>query len=226
MLRPPVIIINFKAYSTAVGMKAVRLAKICEKVARATKASIAVSVQAADLYNVSKTVFIPVLAQHIDPVDFGSHTGHVIADSVKANGAVGTLVNHSERQIGTDFIKKTVEKCKEVGLRSIVCCQAPYEAKKLSMLRPDFIAYEPPELIGGTVSVSSAKPDIIKQCVEAVGDNSRVLVGAGVHTQEDVRMALKLGAKGVLVASAVTRSKDPEKVLRDLADGLRPKRTK
>jgi triosephosphate isomerase len=224
MLKTPIMIINFKAYANAVGMKAVRLAKICEKVAKAMKVNIAVAVQAADIYNVSKSVFIPVLAQHIDPVSPGSHTGHILAESIRQNGAVGTLINHSERQVGYDFIKKSIERVRESSMRSVVCCQAPFEAKKLSMFRPDFIAYEPPELIGGIVSVSTAKPEIIKQCVEAVGMNSAVLVGAGVHTKTDVEKSLALGAKGVLVASAVTEASDPEKVLRELAEGLKLKK--
>ena len=39
-------------------------------------------------------------------------------------------------------------------------------------------------------------------------------------TLEDVKKALKLGAKGVLVSSAVAKAKNPEKALRELVKGL------
>jgi triosephosphate isomerase len=81
------------------------------------------------------------------------------------------------------------------------------------------IAGEPPELIGGDISVTSADPGIVKDtvsAVEAVDANIPVLCGAGVKTGEDVRAALELGAKGVLLASGVVKASDPEAVLRDL----------
>jgi triosephosphate isomerase len=43
-----------------------------------------------------------------------------------------------------------------------------------------------------------------------------VLCGAGVKTGKDVRRALELGAKGVLLASGVVKAKDPRKALQDL----------
>jgi thiazole synthase ThiGH ThiG subunit len=40
------------------------------------------------------------------------------------------------------------------------------------------------------------------------------LVGAGVNSVSDVKIALELGAQGFLVATAIVKAEDPEKVLR------------
>ena len=47
-------------------------------------------------------------------------------------------------------------------------------------MEPTYIAYEPPELIGGNVSVSSAKPEIIAQAAKACNGKTKLLVGAGL----------------------------------------------
>jgi triosephosphate isomerase len=215
----PVIIVNFKTYESATGEKAVELARIHQDVSRDAGYEIAICVQPADLYPVSREVSIPVFAQHIDSIEFGSHTGRILAESVKQAGAYGTLLNHAEKQISLDEIEKSIKRAKDTGLYTIVCADDPETAKKISSFNPDLVALEPPELIGGDVSVSSSKPEIIKKAVESVGDD-KLLVGAGVKTAEDVKKALELGAKGVLLASGVTKAKDPESVLYDLAKGL------
>lgn len=223
MLKLPIIIINFKTYKSAVGKKAVELAKVCEKVAKKRKASIAVAVSAADIYRVSEAVSIPVLAEHIDDAEYGSNTGDILAEDVKENGAVGTLLNHSEKRLRLDVLERSIKRAKEVGLVTVVCATNPEEGKAVSDLEADYIAVEPPELIGGKISVSTSKPELISESVGKICGGvkcDRVIVGAGVHNAEDVRTGLKLGAVGVLVASAVTKSKDPEKILNDLVNGL------
>ena len=43
-----------------------------------------------------------------------------------------------------------------MGFPIVVCSENLVEAGEYSKLRPEFIAYEPPELIGGNVSVTSS----------------------------------------------------------------------
>jgi triosephosphate isomerase len=85
------------------------------------------------------------------------------------------------------------------------------------------IAVEPPELIGGDISVSTANPEIISDTVELVkkiNPNILVLCGAGVKNQTDVSKAISLGSEGILLASGVVKSKEPRKILLDLIQGL------
>jgi triosephosphate isomerase len=203
------IITNFKTYESATGQKAIDLAKIHEKAAKKTGVEIMVAVQPTDLMAVAKAVKIPVLAQHIDFVGMGGFTGHITAEAVKAAGAHGTLLNHSERRLPRDVLAKSIARAKELGLMTVVCAATPEEGATFLEFNPDLIAVEPPELIGGDISVSTSK---------LIG-KEKLLVGAGVKNGKDVEIAIKLGAKGVLLASGVTKAKDPMAVLVDLASG-------
>ncbi|MDA1060796.1 MAG: triose-phosphate isomerase [bacterium] len=218
-MKLPTIIVNFKLHEKAVGDCALKLAKIHEKVAQDTGASIGIAVNALDLRRVVEVVSIPVFAQHLDPVSFGSHTGHILPELLKEIGAFGTLLNHAEHQISDDEIRRSIAIAREVGLYTIVCANTPQKGQEIKEYGPDLIAVEPPELIGGDISVSKAGPHIVEEAVKLVGEN-RLLVGAGVCDAEDVGIALKLGACGVLLASGVTKADDPEKVLRELVSGL------
>lgn len=213
------IIVNFKTYESATGEAALRLAKIHEEVANETGHSIGIAVQATDLWRICKEVSIPVYAQHIDPVEFGSATGHILPEAIKATGAIGTLLNHSERRLERTVLEASIKRAKEVGLKVIVCAKDPEEGESFLEFEPELIAVEPPELIGGDISVSTAQPEIIEHAAKLIG-RDKLLVGAGVKNGKDVKIALQLGAKGVLLASGVTKAEDPKAVLRDLAAGL------
>ena len=218
-LRYPAVIVNFKVYSQVEGQGALRLAEICGKVAEETGASIAVCPPTAELSYVASQVSLPVLAQNVDPRKPGSGTGYTTPSAVKAAGAFGSLINHSENRKPADQVEASVSMCRELGLTTCVCAESIAKAAELAAFSPDMIAVEPPELIGGDISVTSADPGIVKDtvsAVEAVDANIPVLCGAGVKTGEDVRAALELGAKGVLLASGVVKASDPEAVLRDL----------
>lgn len=215
----PTIIVNFKIYEQATGDSALELAKIHEKVAQETGASIGIAVSALDLAKVCENVSIPVFAQHVDPVKYGSGTGKILPEQVKEMGAYGTLLNHAEFQLGDDVLKESLERAKEVGLYTVVCANTPEAGEKIATFGPDLIAVEPPELIGGDISVSKAEPKIIEDTVALCGED-KVLVGAGVKNGEDVKIALALGAKGVLLASGVTKADDPYEVLMNLVSGL------
>ena len=221
-LKTPIIIVNFKNYKTAIGKNALKLAKACEKAMKKTKANISIAVPDVDICKVSSKTTLPVLAQHVDYFDYGSHTGFILPEDAKENGAIGSLINHSERKLDFKTIKKTIERLKENKMVAVVCIEKPSQAEKIAKLNPDFIAIEPPELIGGDVSVSTAQPDIIVKTVEKVKkvNNIPVLCGAGVKTKEDVEKAIELGAEGILIASGITKAKNPQKALEQLIKGL------
>jgi len=217
-------IINFKAYESSSGINAIKLAKICEKVAKKEKTNIVVAVQPADIFAVSANVKIPVLAQHVDAIEFGAKTGWILPESAQQMGAIGSLVNHSEHQLPLALIKKTIDRLHSLGMLAVCCANTPAMAVKIAKFKPDIIAIEPPELIGGNIAVSQAKPQVITQSTRKIR-NIPVLCGAGVKTWDDVVKAVQLGAKGILVASGVTNAKDPEKALTQLVRGFNsPKR--
>ncbi|MBW3011771.1 triose-phosphate isomerase [Candidatus Woesearchaeota archaeon] len=218
------LIINFKTYEQATGENAVALAKLAEKVANEVGVEIIVAVQAADLFRVSSAVSIPVFVQHMDAVNYDSNTGWILPEDVKQNGGSGALINHSEHRLNVDVIEKTVNRAKELGLRTCVCANDADVGAALAAFKPEFVAVEPPELIGGDISVSTADPGLVKESVSKIYDvnkEEKVLVGAGVKTKDDVLKCVELGAQGVLVASGITKSQNPEQAIRDLAEGLK-----
>lgn len=218
-MKLPAIIVNFKTYEHATGHKALELAKIHQEVADKTGVQFAIAVQPVDLRLIASKVAIPVLVQHFDAVEYGAYTGHLSPHALKEAGAYGSLLNHAEKKLPLDLIEKSIEMARGLNFFTLVCADTPYSGKALSELDPDLIAVEPPELIGGDISVSLARPQVISDAVQMIG-KGKVLVGAGIKTKEDVKKSLELGASGVLLASGVTKSLDPRKTLFELAEGV------
>ncbi len=219
MIETPRLLINLKAYLESSGDSALRIAKAAEKAWRETNILIGIAPNIIYLRMLALDVEIPVYAQHIDPVSVGAHTGHVPPDLVKSVGGSGSLINHSERQVGLHHISEVVKMLRELNLSSIVCVPTPEEAAAVSALNPNAIAIEPPELIGTGVSVSKAKPEVVVDSLKAVIDvnpNVDLFCGAGITNEDDVRAAIKLGSYGILVASAIAKSPDPYKKIREL----------
>ena len=223
-MRLPTVVLNFKTYPEVLGKRGWDLAKACDRVAQDTGASIVVAPPTSDLAHLAKLVRLPVFGQHVDAVEPGQTTGWVPPEALLEAGAAGTLINHSERKVAWEEMAKVIPRCQALGLEVIACADDIAEAETLAKLSPEYIAIEPPELIGGDVSVTSAKPEIVSDAVariRAVNAHVGVLCGAGVKTRGDVAKALELGTVGVLLASGVVKAKDPERALRDLVNGLR-----
>lgn len=224
-LQSPMIIVNFKTYLESTGQKAVELAKNAERTTNETGACIVVAPQFSDIARVSEAVKIPIFAQHIDPIKPGNCTGHVLIDAIKEAGAVGTLVNHSERQLKLSEIEAIISLTREKGLISCVCANNPNTSAAAAAMRPDIVSFEPPELIGTGIPVSKAQPEVVNNTVKLVrkvNSDITILCGAGISQSEDVSVALKLGTQGVLVASGIVKAKNQYGILRAFADALKP----
>jgi len=200
------VFVNFKTYKQGIGEEAVKLAKICQEVSKETSIKIIPVVQAADIFRISQ-LGIKVYGQNLNEA---------------LPGAKGTLLNHSDNKLPVEVIGSIIAKLSSfqiANFKVLVCCESIKEGKEIAKFKPDFIAYEPPELIGGDVSVSTAKPEIISEFVRQI-EGIPILVGAGIHNQRDVKKAVELGAKGILVSHAVVESDNPKSVLLELAKGF------
>jgi triosephosphate isomerase (TIM) len=220
----PLIVVNFKTYESAHGLAAVELAKAMEVVNTEVETCELVAVVSAfDLASViAAAPTLSVWTQHLDPVGFGSNTGWLHPSTAIEHGATGTIINHAEHKVSIEHVKELIS---QLPTEFPVCaCAADLdEAKALAALSPTMIAVEPPELIGGDISVTSADPAIVSDTVNLVNSvNPQVvtLCGAGVKNGQDVSTAIKLGTSGVLLASGVTKAEEPLSVLRDLVSRL------
>jgi triosephosphate isomerase len=223
MLKTPAIVLNVKTYTESTGVNALELARLMAKISKETNVSMAIAVQACDITRCADEVGIPVYAQHIDPIKPGSSTGWTLPEAVKAAGAKGTLINHSEHRLILADIDTCLMRAKDLELDTLVCTNNVATSKAVSTFFPSMIAVEPPELIGGDISVTSADPGIVSNTVQAVRSMNKtvkILCGAGVKNGRDVAKAIELGADGVLLASGVVKAKNKEEVLRDLAAGI------
>jgi len=215
------IFVNFKTYSQGSGKKAVWLAKVCQEVAEKRKISLVPLVQAFDIFRISQEVKIPLWLQHLDWHPQGQYTGWLNLEGALEAGAGGTILNHSEHKLPFGTIRRTIKRIKKTNpqFQVLVCCRSLGQAERLVKLKPDFLAYEPPELIGGEVSVSQYNPTAIAHFVEVCGEIPAI-IGAGIKNKNDVKIGVKLGAKGILVSSHVVLAENPKEVLENLAEGF------
>jgi len=215
--------VNFKTYSEATGRKAIKLAKTAEKISLETEVCIGLAPQFVDIRSIASAVSVPVFAQHIDPITPGSFTGHILPELIRGAGAIGTLINHSERRLKLADIDATITRARESDLLSVVCANNAAVSAAAAALKPNMIAVEPPELIGTGIPVSKAKPEVVSGTVDLVkriNPEVVILCGAGITRGEDVAAALRLGTEGVLVASGVVKAKDPYTVLLEFAESI------
>ena len=215
-------IINCKNYEEISGDKIKKIIKITEQVSKKYKVKIAIS-PPQHLIGLVANSSIPILAQHIDDSKIGSTTGYIIPELLKKSKVKGSLINHSEHRISSKEIEKLVLKLKELKMISIVCVKDVAEVKKYLKINPDFIAIEPPELIGSGKAISTEKPDLIQKAAKIVNDSknkTKLLCGAGIVSGEDVAKSIELGSKGILVASGIIKAKNWNKIISEFAKAL------
>ena len=213
-------VINCKNYDEISGDKIIKFVKTAEKVSKKYKVKIAIA-PPQHLIGLVANSSILILAQHVDDSKVGSTTGFVIPELLKNSKVKGSLINHSEHRISSNEIQKLVLKLKELKMISIVCVKDVAEVKKYSKLNPDYIAIEPPELIGSGKAVSKEKPELIAKAAKAVKNtNTKLLCGAGIVSGEDVTKAVELGSKGILVASGIIKAKNWNKIISEFAKAL------
>ena len=215
------LIINFKNYAEVSADRAIELAETARQVAEKLQIEIVLAPPHPVLALIAKNIEIPVICQHVDDEKIGPSTGFIVPEIAKSYGAIGSLINHSEHRMEMSSIARLVERLRKLSMISIVCAQEPQEVVYLSSLNPDFIAIEPPELIGSGRAVSKENPAIITKSIEGAGSHSSIICGAGISDKDDVSKAIELGSKGILVASGVIKASSWEKKITELASGMR-----
>jgi len=219
----PFILVNLKTYKEGMGNRAHQIATAAQLVSRETGALIGIAPGYIDLHPLCHHFAVPVYAQHVDGCAPGANTGHVTVDAIKLAGAAGSLINHSERRLTLADIESSVRALQSQKLSSVICSNNEMTSAGAAALEPDYVAIEPPELIGSGISVSKANPDIIRRSVsivQKVNPKVKVLTGAGIQSGECVKIAVDLGTDGVLLASSVVKAVDPVTILRELVSKL------
>lgn len=151
----------------------------------------------------------------------------VVDSPIKING---TFINHSDYKLSLEQINNLLEGCRTFFLKSLVFADNEGEFRMILQLsdnfgrplKPDFIAYEPPELIGSReTSVAKARPEIISRVAEMAREAGvPLVVGAGIKDAADVRKSISLGAVGVAVSSAVLLAGNRKAKIVEMAGGF------
>lgn len=214
------ILINLKTYDECIGSNALELANICYKLSIIYGIDIAIAPQYPDIYRLSSNVNLPIYSQHVDNIYQGNNTGRVSIKCIKEAGASGSILNHSEHSMKLRDIGELVDSLKKENLTSIVC--SPSYKKTISLLNfnPDYIAIEPPELIGSGISIVDKNKKLIEQVIKYIEKNNnsytKLLCGAGISTGHDIKLLYDIGVSGALVASAITKSTNKYSKLENL----------
>jgi triosephosphate isomerase (TIM) len=222
----PILILNFKNYHEIGGQKGIELARLVQKVSESfgRRIQLVVAPPQPALSLVRQNVNIPVYAQHLDYAEEGSTTGFFIPEMARSYGAQGSLLNHSEHRIDKiDTIQGLVNRLRSLQMVSVVCARTASEVSTLARYEPDYIAIEPPELIGTGRAVSRENPSIVTDSIDAaarISQKARVICGAGITDATDVSSALKLGAVGILVASGIIKATSWIEKITELASGF------
>jgi triosephosphate isomerase (TIM) len=216
------LIINFKNYLEVSAIKTIKLALAAQKVADTLDAEIVLAPPQPSIGLVIEKVNIPVICQHVDDAEVGATTGFFIPEMAKSYGASGSLLNHSEHRLGVNTILSLIKRLRQLNMTSIVCARTTNEVLEISRLAPDFIAIEPPDLIGSGKAVSRESPSIITDSIESAAkySKSKVICGAGIVERGDVSNAIQLGVEGILVASGIIKANSWYEKILDLSLGF------
>lgn len=215
-------IINCKNYDEVSGERITKLVRIAAKISKKYKVKIAIAPPQHLLAKIADSSLI-ILAQHTDDKKIGSTTGYIIPELLKKSKINGSIINHSEHRIPNGEIKNTISRLRQLKMISVLCTRDVAETAKLARFNPDYIAIEPPELIGSGKAVSKERPDLILKAAKAVKNaknNSKLLCGAGIVSGDDVKKAIELGSNGILVASGIIKAKDWEKKITEFSEAF------
>src|SRR4030042_2907120 len=126
------IFVNFKTYEQGTGASALRLINVLEEVASETQIKIIPVIQAADIKEAVQSSKLEIWTQHVDPVEFGAYTGHVLPEAVLEDGAIGTFLNHSENRFSEfERLIKANQRALGIGLKTLIFSGAFDELKKV-----------------------------------------------------------------------------------------------
>jgi len=193
------IFLNFKIYEETSGENTLKLCRLIKD------KRVIPCLQAVDIYRVKQALpELEIWGQYVDPVGLAA--------------ASGVLLNHSDHPLNLETITATVKLCRREGLKTMIITDSIELIKKTNGLQPDYIGFADPKLIGGPVAMIEAHFDLVKQAVAAA--QTPLIVGGGIRTTEHVRKSFQAGGKGVLVASELAKSPNPEATLRELIMGL------
>lgn len=215
-LQTPFFIFNPKSY--LYGEALLHFGQVAEQAAQKyPDVQVMMSAPYSDLAALKKeTEHVLVTAQHMDPLYPGRGMGHVLPEALYAAGARACFLNHAEKPMLFHDLVLAIERCKVLGIESIVCADSLAEAKALAKLQPSCILCEPTELIGTGETSDAAYIEHTNAAIRSVSSDILVMQGAGISSPEDVYRTIRLGADGTGCTSGILKAAAPERMFMEM----------
>jgi triosephosphate isomerase len=218
-IRTPFLVVNPKSY--LYGKRSLDLALAADKIAKETGIEMFFTCPFADIRYISEnTTNVIVTAQHMESLKPGRGMGHVLPESLKEAGAKAVFLNHAENPMTVAELSKTIERARELDIKTIVCTDSVSEAVALSKFNPDIILAEPTELIGTGKTADNSYVIETTEKIREMSPNTLVMIASGVTTAEDVYNVIKLGADGTGGTNGILGAKDPKKRIEEWAEAM------
>jgi len=221
-ITPPFFEIGPKAY--LYGQDVLDLAKHADAMSRKYDVQIILTPQYVDIPLLAREMErVLIFAQHMDSLEVGRGIGSVLPEAVKAAGAAGVLLNHIEKRLSIDELRRTMKRADEVGLATMVCADDLEDAVVIAKMQPNIIIAESPELIGvGKRGADDQRAiEKINRAVWNIDPEIRVLHGAGISCGQDVYDIVAAGAQGAGSTSGIIKAKDPFAMLEEMVRSAR-----
>ncbi len=162
-----------------------------------------------------------VFSPYMDITRPGRGIADVLPEAIKAAGAKGVVINHSERPISLSRIKQTIDRANELDLISFVCADTIAEAQAIAHLHPNIINPEPSELIG---SGKISDLDFAQKSINAIKDiNPDIIIeqAAGISSGEHVYRYIYAGIEGVGASSGIMKAESPHLMVHEMIHNVR-----
>jgi triosephosphate isomerase len=215
--------INFKVYPGTGGADGVEFARMIDRVANDTGTEFVLAPQIPDIRLIAGETDLPLMAPYMDVIEAGRGMGRILPETIREAGAEAVVINHAENRDSFVDVERKIERAREADLDSIVCVDSLKMAKAAATFDPDSVIFEKPEDISTDRAITQTHPERVKEFIAMLKDENpdiMALVGGGISTPEDVRLAFKQGADATGAASAVSLADDPESLLRSIAGSI------
>ncbi|MBA4383511.1 MAG: triose-phosphate isomerase [Anaerolinea sp.] len=162
-----------------------------------------------------------VFAPYMDFLRPGRGIAEILPEALKVAGAQGVVLNHSERPMTLNALKKTIDRANELDLLTFVCADTTSEAQAIAHLHPDILNPEPTDLIGsGKVSDMGFVKEVIG-AVKAIDPLILVEQAAGITTAQQVYDFIMAGSEAAGAASGILTSPEPFSLLNEMVRSVR-----
>lgn len=205
------------------GEELLKLAQSIDRIAQKYDMDVVIDPQTTDLRYIAENTSerIHVYAQHMDSIPLGRGMGSVLAEAVKATGAVGVMLNHAEHKLSLDEIAAAIQRADEVGLASMVCADGEDEIRAVAALAPNIIVAEPTELIGTGMAVGREYVNACVGLIRSVNPDIIVLPSAGISCGEDCYNIVRAGADASGSSSGICRASDSAAMAEEMIAAVR-----